>query len=432
MKLEMIGINHKTSSIEVREKAVFGQERLDCVLASINLDENIKGIAILSTCNRTELYLSPLEHQSEEQLRQLFVKHAGIDELEVTDAYMLRDTDVVLHIFRVASGLDSQILGEKQILGQVKQAYLRALTQKTTNKILNRLFIKAIECGKQVRTNTEISSGAVSVASVTVQLANKIFGSLDECNVLLIGTGDTARLAARHLSSAGVTKWRVSNRTLQNAQDLAQMLHGDVTSFPPHPDDISWADFIVTATSAQEPIITYETVKQAQKHRQNNLLILDLAVPRDVEAGVEQLPDLYIYTIDDFRELVASNLEARQREAIHAEKIIQRLASDFVEWYQKNRIAPMIEQIQSILEQIRLEQLEKVYGRFDKSDHQKLDAFSRSLIKKVVSLIIANIKKANNDVTEIELAKAVSVALASDKSDQTKYLLEILDYELSH
>lgn len=428
----MIGVNHQTSSIETREKAALGPGRLEEVLCRLVNDDNIEGATILSTCNRTEIYLSPFQHQSREQLGELLVGSTGLSTSEASKAYHYTDDDVVQHLCRVASGLNSLMLGEKQVLAQVKDAYRISLEQKSANKVLNKLFTKAIECGKDVHSHTEISHGAVSVASAAVQVAERIFGNMQGCRVLLVGAGETARLAAKHLVSAGVKEWRVCNRTEENAKVVADLLGGTAVAFPPTTESIAWADLIVSATSATEPVITGPVVREARKHSKSEQLILDLAVPRDIDPVVREVADVYLYTVDDFKELVASNLAARKLEAVRAEKIVQRYKAEFSEWYQENRVAPTIRQIQEVLEELRSAEVERNIRRFRETDQATLDLFSKALMRKVTSLMVANLKKASADENDLAMARAITLALANEKPEQTSEVLEQLDYELSH
>ena len=212
MKIEMIGINHRTSDLAARDKAAIGPERMREASEKILAVSEIEGQVIISTCNRVEIYTSPRNHLSDADLKTLFGRVTSLNGTDYERAYIYRDNDAVRHLFSVASGLDSQILGEVQILGQVKNSYYTALEMGTVTGFLNRLFLKAIECGKFVRERTAISQGAVSVAYAAVDLAGKIFGNLENLKLLIIGAGDTGKLAALHFRAAGVSSWRISNR----------------------------------------------------------------------------------------------------------------------------------------------------------------------------------------------------------------------------
>ncbi len=432
MRLELIGLNHTTSRVEVRDKAALGPDRLEETVKTLLSVHDISGVVILSTCNRTEIYISPKAHTPAGELREMFQKMTGILPEDAKSTYIYQDDDAVRHLFRVASGLDSQLLGEVQILVQVKDAYHKALDLVSSNNILNKLFTRALECGKYIRSNTGISQGAVSVASAAVQLATRVYGSLEGHKVLLVGAGETARLTAKYLIKSGVSSWRVSNRTTSNAQVVADLIGGSVVSFPPSPDDIAWADLVITATSSSDMVITAETVSSALRHNRDLKLFLDLAVPRDVDPQVRDLPNIYVYGVDDFKEMVASSLKVREQEAVRAEKLILKQVKEYVNWYNSNRISPAIQQIQEVFESIRVREIEKNIRHFNEADHEQIDLFSRSLMKKVTNHIISNLRHASTNGDDIYLAKALSKVMVSEDEDNLNEILEQLDYELSH
>lgn len=432
MKLEMIGLNHRNAPMSLRERAAIAPDAMPAILDRLVRHSNVEGAAILSTCNRAELYLSPTFHFDETELRSLYADIFGLDGHECEVAYVHRDAAAVKHLFRVASGLDSQMLGEIQILAQVKSAYSTALELACTSGILNKLFTQAIFCGKQVRTRTAISQGAVSVAYAAIEVAQRLFSKLSEKNILLVGAGETSRLAAKYLVDAGVCSWRVSNRTAAHAAELAEQIGAQITNFPPAAEDIAWADLVVSATSSPEPIIRCEACSTALKSRRRPLLFLDLAVPRDVESRFAEFDDVYVYTVDDFQDLVAANLKARHKEAVRAEELVEKEVAIFSEWYKENRIAPSIQQLQAALESIRANEVEQQARHFRPEDREEVEKFSRSMMKKVTSLIIANMRRAAADGNDLTLARAVTVAFAGKDQRAIDEILEKLNHELSH
>ncbi|MCB2211603.1 glutamyl-tRNA reductase [bacterium] len=432
MRLEAIGLNHTTSSIDVRDRAAMTPDKLKATLHELVQSDNLEGVLILSTCNRTEFYFSPYQHTSAAGLREMLVEHTGITPEEAEPAYILRDAKAVQHLFRVSAGLDSQLLGEVQILAQVKDAYHAALDEHTTNVVLNKAFLRAIETGKSIRQETEISRGAVSVASASVKMAERIFGELAGRRVLLVGAGQTARLAAKYLTTAGIDRWAVCNRTRENAQVVADLLGGRVVDFPPAVEDLAWADLIVTATSASEPVITHAQMKLAKKKRKGLQLLLDLAVPRDSDPEIRDLRDMYLYTVDDFQDLVKANLKAREAEAERAEELIKERVAEFTEWYQENRVAPTIQQLQETLEELRMLEVKRNAKKFHKTDHEQVELFSKSLMRKVVSLMISNLKRASLEEDDLGMAKAVARAVSLNRNGDLNDVLKRLDDELSH
>lgn len=432
MKLEMIGLNHRTATLSMRERAAISPDALPAILERLVRHPNIEGAAILSTCNRAELYLSPTFHFDESELRALYTEVFALQPEDSEAAYVNRDSHAVKHLFRVASGLDSQMLGEIQILAQVKNAYNTALELACTSGILNKLFTQAIFCGKQVRTRTAISQGAVSVAYAAIEVAQRLYHDLGEKNVLLIGAGETSKLAAKYLADAGACRWRVSNRTMSHAAGFAEQIGGQLTSFPPSAEDIAWADIVVSATSAQSSVVSFKECGTALKGRRRPLLFLDLAVPRDIDSAFGAQDDVYVYTVDDFQELVAANIKARQKEAVRAEELVDKEVNIFTEWYRENRIAPSIQQLQAALETIRASEVEQQARHFRPEDREEIEKFSRSMMKKVTSMIIANMRRAAADGNDLTLARAVTVAFAGKDQRAIDEILEKLNHELSH
>ncbi len=433
MRLELIGLSHRTSPIEVRERESRSPEQIDGALRGLSGAPNLEGAAILSTCNRTEFYISPEQHFETDDLRRLFCRLTGLPEDDVDPAYVLRDDDAMRHLLRVAAGLDSQMLGEVQIMGQLKNAYAKALEAGSSNGILNKALVKAIEAGKDVRNRTGISQGAVSVASAAVQMAQRIFGSLAGRRVLLVGAGETARLAANHLSGVGVEDWRVTNRTEANAKVVADLLGGRVVPFPPAKDDVEWADLVVSATGASEPVIGGEELVLAVRKRRRPLLLLDLAVPRDIDSRLGAGGDVYLYTVDDFDELVKANLATREKEARRAEQIVDKHVEEFAGWYRENRVAPSIQQLHVVLEELRASEVDRNRKRFQPEDHDQLDKFSKALIRKVEGLMAANLREASRDDDDLSLAQAVVRATRrGDGDEDVQAILDRLRQEGSH
>lgn len=427
----MIGINHRTSDIAARDKAAIGPDRLRDASDKILSISEIEGQVIISTCNRVEIYTSPQNHLSDDDLKTLFGKVTGLDGNDYEKAYIYRDDQAVRHLFRVASGLDSQILGEVQILGQVKTAYYSALEMGTATGFLNRLFLKAIECGKYARERTAISHGAVSVAYAAVDLTGRIFGNLENSKVLIIGAGETGKLAALHFQGAGVSSWRISNRTREKAESLAEEIAGDVIDFPPNETDLAWADIVVSATGAPGYVIEVDNIAHILKKRESPVCFLDLAVPRDIDPRMKEAENTFVYSVDDFNELVESNIKARKKEAERAEKLVMQKVDSFVKWHRENRVAPTIQQLQEIIEGIRLAELEKSSSKFCDDDREVAEKLSKSLAKRIIGLIIQNMKKASVDKDDLSLARAVLLAF-SKEDESIKKTLEKLDHELSH
>lgn len=332
----VVGISHKTASVESREKFSLSQERLDRILSELKGDARLAEAAVLSTCNRTEIYsVSPEDNaRLRDHCVEFFKSHFGAAELE-TLLYAKSDRDMVAHLFKVASGLDSMVLGENEILKQVKEAYGAAHQKGLTGKILNVLFQRALYLGKFVRTHTGLSQGGLSVGSVAVNLAEKIFGDLSESSVLIFGAGEMAEASARFFLSRKVRELSVANRTRESAVALARQIGARPLAFEEGLDHLPLADIVLTSTSAPEPFITRERVETSMKQRHNrSLFLIDIAVPRNVSASVHEMDNVYLYNIDDLQAIVADNLKNHGGEVEKALKIVQQKTDEFDRWIQ--------------------------------------------------------------------------------------------------
>jgi glutamyl-tRNA reductase len=318
MPLLVIGINHRTAPVEIREKVVFAGDELPAALQELSGVAGVRESLIVSTCNRTELYcLSDGEEQP------LVAWLSGWHDLTAHNLdisgslYRLHGTPAIQHVFSVACGLDSLVLGEPQILGQLKTAYRAAHDQRVTGPYLNRLMQTAFSVAKRVRTQTQIGANAVSVASAAVGLARKVFENFADHTALLVGAGETIALAARHLHAHGLRRMIVANRSLDRAQELAREFNGSAIGIEALATHLPEADIVITSTASPTPVITYDAVRAALRARRRKpIFMVDIAVPRDIEPEVSKLEDIYLFTIDDLTNVVNENLASR-REAAH-------------------------------------------------------------------------------------------------------------------
>lgn len=329
MTLWVLGLNHQTAPVDLRERIAFGPGTLPDALASLRALPSVSEAALLSTCNRTELYaVTP----DAEQLAGWLNDYA-----EGLHAYLYRhaDADAVRHLFRVATGLDSMVLGEPQILGQVKDAWVTAREHGVLGNRLDRLFQQSFAVAKRARTDTRVGANPVSVASAAVRLAQNSFARLNESTVLLIGAGETIELAAKHLSDGRVRRLLIANRTLAHAQELATRHGGYALPLTELDRHLAEADIVFSATASREPILTRTQVASALSQRRHKpMLLFDLAVPRDIEAGVSQLDDAYLYTVDDLERAVEDNRRSRREAADAAEAIIDLQVARYLETLQ--------------------------------------------------------------------------------------------------
>lgn len=354
-----LGINHNTAPVSIRERLAFPAEQLQSALKDLWQLSDIHEAAILSTCNRTEFYCATSAPQ--EVLIDWVAETKSLKPAEfVPYLYSYTDRSVCRHIFRVACGLDSMILGEPQILGQVKTAYQAACEAGTLGKRLGKLFQHTFTAAKKVRTDTAIGSSPVSVAFAAVQLAQQIFNKLSEQTALLIGAGETIELTARHLAQQGVGRIIIANRTFDKAHTLAMQFNGYAIALSELPEHLAEADIVISSTASQLPILGKGRVESALKKRKHKpMFMVDLAVPRDIEPEVEQLRDVYLYTVDDLQHTISQNMNSRRQAAEQAEEIIDTQVDHFIAWLRAQGAQAMIRDYRLQAELTRDEVLQK-------------------------------------------------------------------------
>ncbi|AOE50521.1 glutamyl-tRNA reductase [Kangiella sediminilitoris] len=388
MSLIALGINHKTASLAVREKVAFADHELGQVMAEVK--DTIKGaeVALLSTCNRVEFYISD-EGQSAEDLKAAllaWLKSKKELDQELDEAvYCHQGNDAVDHLMKVASGLDSMVLGEPQILGQLKACYQKAKRAGTVEQVMERLFQKTFSAAKRVRHETDIGSNPVSVAYAAVSLARHIFADFSKLTVLFVGAGETIELAARHLQQSGVSSMVMANRTLANAQRLAREFEGKAVGLEGIPHYLAQADIVISSTGSMLPIIGKGMVEAAVKERRRkSMFMVDLAVPRDIESSVANLDDVYLYTVDDLEGVIQENLQARQEAAQEAKVILQEFVEDFEKWHAGRRKHDTVRELHQMLNEVAEAELERVKAQLKNGGDvdEALEHFTHRLTKK--------------------------------------------------
>ncbi len=345
MTLLALGINHKTAPVSLRERVTFSPDSLDQALESLLSQPMVQGGVVLSTCNRTELYLSVEEQDNlHDKLVRWLCDYHKLDEAEVRDSlYWHHDNDAVSHLMRVASGLDSLVLGEPQILGQVKKAFVDSGRGHANASELERMFQKSFSVAKRVRTETDIGASAVSVAFAACTLARQIFESLSTVTVMLVGAGETIELAARHLREHNVQKMIIANRTRERAQRLADEVGAEVIGLGDIDERLKDADIIISSTASPLPIIGKGMMERALKARRNQpMLLVDIAVPRDVEPEVGKLANAYLYSVDDLQSIIQHNMAQRKAAAVQAESIVEQEAHEFMAWLRAQSVSETI------------------------------------------------------------------------------------------
>jgi glutamyl-tRNA reductase len=403
MELIVIGLNHKTAPIEIRERLAFPEDGIEKPLSQIKSLPSLKENMILSTCNRVEIYAAARETEKTIlDLKDFLSLYHGIPLKEFEkNLYFLIGEEAVRHIFRVASSLDSMVVGEPQILGQIKWAYNIAAEAKTSGLILHRLLHRAFHVAKRVRTETKIGNSAVSVSFVAVELAKKIFGTLEKRTVLLIGAGEMCELAARHLVSGGIEKVMVTNRTYERAVALAQEFRGEPLPFEEIHRGLRMVDIVISATNSPQYLLHHEEVAKAIKDRkQKPIFFIDIADPRDIEPKVGDIENVYLYNIDDLQKVANDNIQDREKEAKKAEAIVQDEVAKFVNWYQTLEVTPTIVALRKKFEEIRNKELAKtlsIHPNFSDKERQSLEALTSSIINKILHDPLTLLKQKNEE-----------------------------------
>ncbi|MEQ1484047.1 glutamyl-tRNA reductase [Methyloglobulus sp.] len=397
MTLLAVGINYNTAPVSIRERLSFPADTLYASLKELWNVREISEAAILSTCNRTEFYCTS-NTANEQFLIDWVAETKKIDANSLKPyLYTHADNQLIRHMFRVACGLDSMILGEPQILGQMKTAYQTACEAGTLGKNLGKLFQQTFTAAKKVRTDTAIGSSPVSVAFAAVQLAQQIFDNLKDQTALLIGAGETIELTARHLRQQGIGRIIIANRTHAKAQVLADQFKGHAITLAELPSHLADADIVISSTASQLPILGKGSVESAlKKRRYKPMFMVDLAVPRDIESEVEQLRDVYLYTVDDLQNTIDQNMDSRRRAAAQAEEIIDTQVDHFLAWLRTQSVQTTIRDYRLQAEQTRDESLQKAFAllKNGSTPEEALTRLAYGLTNKLIHTPSAQIRDA--------------------------------------
>jgi glutamyl-tRNA reductase len=400
MTIAVTGLSYRNSPVELREKFTLDAEELPRALDTLKACFPSGGVVLLNTCNRAEVYVHASESASEvfDIVRNFLSEWHRLPEQDFRNhLYERSGRDAVSHAFRVASSLDSMVVGEQQILGQVHDAFLAAQQAGTVDKITNALFQRAFRVAKEVRSRTAISEGKVSVASVAVDVAVSIFNDLRDKTVLLVGSGETAELALKALISRGAGHVIIANRTVQNAAELAQNYRGEAISLDQLSQHLHRADIIISSTGAKEPVLREADFHHALRHRnQEPMLAVDIAVPRDIEAAVDRMNNVYLYTIDDLQQAAEENLNQRRQAALEAERIVEREVEAFTGWQRRLFAEPTLVSMSQELHAIRERELEKTLAQLqDLTDAQReeIEYLTKRIVNKILQRPMSQIKE---------------------------------------
>ncbi|MGB9711912.1 MAG: glutamyl-tRNA reductase [Dissulfurimicrobium sp.] len=421
----LMGVNHKTAGVEVRERLALRNcetPALKLLSGLPQLDE----LVFLSTCNRVEVIsATQTPKDAEAAIKALWLKNTGIDKTLLDSVlYIYKGEEAIRHVFKVASSLDSMVVGEPQILGQMKDAYRMAVDAKTSGAILNRLLHKAFSVAKLIRTETGIANSAVSISYAAVELAKKIFGDLKGKKALLVGAGEMAELAARHLMTNGISRLIVANRTLSRAVELAERLKGLAIALEEIEDALLETDIVISSTGAPGFILTKDIVRRAMRPRRHRLLFLiDIAVPRDIEPGVNELENVYLYGIDDLKGIVEFNKAERGKEAKKAERMVEAEVIKFMSWLESTDAVPVIQAIQQKAEEVRRREMARshsVLSALTPEQQKAIDVLTSSIVQKILLNPIICLKKEGCKEGKSELVEAAGRLFGLNGTEECK------------
>ena len=413
MHIVIIGLSHKTAPVEIREKLAFAPTAMERPLRQMLELSTITEGLIISTCNRVELCAVTKEPEAAiAELRRFLAEYHEVSPEEINEnLFDYQGEEAIRHLFRVSSSLDSMVLGEPQILGQIKTAYGYAAEFKTAGLILNRFLHKAFSVAKRVRTETAIASNAVSVSFAAVELARKIFDRLDNKGVMIIGAGEMCELAARHFVANGISKVLVTNRTFERAEKMAAEFDGKAVPFDSFVDHLAEVDIIMTSTGAPNFILGKRQMEEVLKRRKNRpMFLIDIAVPRDIDPKVNDISNTYLYDVDDLQGVVQANLKERQKEAGKAEAIVEQEIGQFHLWLGNLEVKPTVIALRRKLDEIRQQELEKTFGNLkDLTGKQRksIEAMAGAIINKILHKPTAILKNSQNDMSGEDYVDAI-------------------------
>jgi len=399
MNLLALGLNHTTAPVDIRERLTFGPDIVVAALRGMCGLEGVAEGAILSTCNRTELYCAT-DGAEPDAIRDWIADFHGLETEDISPFfYQYEHAAAIRHLLRVGSGLDSLVLGEPQILGQVKSAYQTATDVGAVGKVLSRLFQHSFTTAKQVRTDTAIGNSPVSVAFAAVSLARQIFADISDQTAMLIGAGETIELAARHLDQHGLGRMIVANRTVERAHELAEQFDGYAIGLTEISHHLAEADIVIASTASPLPVLGKGTVERALKQRRHQpMFMVDIAVPRDIEPEVGELPDVYLYTVDDLQEVIQENLRSRQEAAEQATEIIEFQVGEFLSWLRSLDAVHLIQDYRRHAEKLRDDVLNKAIRMIEngKSIEEAMNYLANTLTNKLLHTPSAQLREAGS------------------------------------
>ena len=421
----VIGINHKTAPVEIRELIAFSDWQIHDFLNSLKQETGINGAIVLSTCNRSEFYFDLEDLEKDEAFEKIFKLIADAKSLEPTlkkHFYFHANINAVNHLFRVASGLDSMALGEDQIIGQVKNAYHISVENKFASSIISRLFHKAFEAGKRVRTETKINEGASSVSYAAVTLAAQHCPDLRKQQILLIGAGQTGELTIQCLSKKGCNNILIANRTLSNAEKLATRYNAQALALDDIDQYLKTCDIVLVSTAADQPLINKQRLSEAMKKRdKKSLLLIDLSVPRNITTDVEEIENVNLFDVDDLNEVVMQTFEHRKTEIEKAYTILEEVETNFNEWFTSLNLNPTIRQIKANFRKINQLEFDDYKKNKPEIDYQKIWEYGDHISEKFSGLLIRNLKTLTDNGKKIEYLSMINELFELIQENETSH-----------
>ncbi len=421
MRLFAVGLSHRTAPVELRECVDFSRSGVEAALSALAARGAAREIVILSTCNRAEIYAAGDTEATSDALGRFFGEYHSLPQADVAPhLYVHRGADAARHLFRVAAGLDSLVVGEPQILGQVKSAYSAANDLHCTGALTNRLFHSAFAVGKRVRTETGLGEGAVSVSYAAIALARKIFGDLKGLGVLILGAGEMAKLTGIHLQAQQVKQITIASRTLSTAQGLAARLNGHAVPWTDLDAALGAADIVITATGATDPVLTRARIEEVMRPRRRRpLFIIDIALPRDVEASAGDLDQVFLYNIDDLQAIVKENLARRTAELQRADAIVGEEVARFAAWMQSREIIPTVVALRQRFEAIRQSELARLAPKLNglpPEARARLDEITHLIVEKLLLTPTEQLKAVSDETMAVAYSDALNrlFSLAAD------------------
>jgi glutamyl-tRNA reductase len=410
MNLIAISINHRTAPVELREAVHLNEDEIRPFI-TLAKENHIKEGLILSTCNRTEIFGIPNTNEtSHEKFQNLLLNFKPAQNITEQHFQKYVSRDAIRHLFCVSTGIDSLLVGDNQVFKQVKDSFQIAEETNFAGYIMHRIFDSAIRTGKRAISETSISEGAVTVSYAAVQLTEKIFSNLSKKSALVIGTGETGEIAAKHLSEKGIGSLAVTNRTQEKAEKLAQKLNAKVIPFSEFKDSIYKFDIIISATASPEILVSKDDVKNALKKRSNNpMILMDIAVPRDIDPETRKIDYVFYHDLDSLNIIVEQNLTKRKSEIPKVEKIIEEELETLWEWYNSLQAAPAIKDLRDFFEEIRNEEVEKNKNKFSSEDQEKLDIVTKRIINKILHHPTIELRKADESSSSVDSSTKIGI-----------------------